>query len=89
MSERCPTSGYTCVNTMVARVQALTDQIQGLLFFLRENSFEARAGFLCEHYQKVADLLQSTLDDYARDHGTPPPSDDVAAVAWALKEMTR
>lgn len=87
MAEPCPTAGYTCVNTMVARVQSLADQIGGFLALLDADVFPVKLEHMRKHYSKVAELLQVTLDEYTHSHGRPTPQEDVQAMVWVLHSL--
>jgi hypothetical protein len=89
VSDRCPTEGFSCVNRMRARVQALTDQIEGFSLFLEATKLQATPQMMVDHYRKVSELLQSALDEYTKDHGHIPVMDDVDAVRWVLGELKR
>jgi hypothetical protein len=87
MTEQCPTTGFTCVNQMRARVQAVTDQVAGFVAFLQASQLTATPQMLMEHYGKAAELLQRALDGYTEDHGIIPVLDDLEAVRWVLTEL--
>ncbi len=87
MAEPCPTAGYTCVNTVLARVQALADQLGGFLALLDADVFPIKIQHMREHYSKVGELLQAALDEYTQGHGRPTPAEDVQAMVWVLHGM--
>lgn len=84
MAEKCPTSGYTCVMQLQARVQAVTDQLVGFVEFVEKSGLPISAAMVLKHYSKASGLLQTALDDYATDHGAPDAWTDVEAVRWVL-----
>lgn len=84
MAEQCPTAGYTCVNQLMARVQAVTDQLVGFREFVEKSGLPISSSMILKHYEKAATLLQAALDAYAEDHGTPDAWTDVEAVRWVL-----
>lgn len=74
---------------MVAKVQACVDQVQGFIVFIKATQTDTRSLYLAQHYAKVADLLQETLDEYTVTHGVPPVDQDVKAAKWVLGELLR
>lgn len=89
MSDECPTVGFTCVDTMRAKVQAVTDQLEGFVAFLTCTAMPVPSGVILKHYAKCAALLQEALDGYTEDHGTYGPVDDVRAVQWVLEGLKK
>lgn len=87
MTDQCPTTGYTCVNQLRARVQAVTDQLVGFKAFLEETKLPATPAMILKHYEKAAELFQLALDEYTEGHGILPAWDDVEAVRWVLKGL--
>lgn len=87
MTEKCPTAGYTCVDTVIARVQAVIDQITGLLTLADAGVLTADVPGLLAHYRQLGELLAATVDEYTQGHGSPPVGIDVAAVTWLTKSL--
>jgi hypothetical protein len=89
MTEQCPTVGFTCVDTMRAKVQAVTDQLEGFVAFLEGTNMPIPANLILKHYTKCAALLQEALDGYAEDHGMYGPLADIQAVQWVLERLKK
>jgi len=87
VTEKCPTTGFTCVDRLTARVQACIDQANGLIALVEGGAFSARAEHLLKHYSKVAELLQEAVDEYVESHQQPDVLFDVEAVQWVLKAL--
>ena len=84
MTEKCPTSTYACVQQLIARVQAVTDQLMGFVAFVEGSQLPITPAMVLKHYGKAAELLQTALDEYAEGHGRPDSWTDVEAVRWVL-----
>lgn len=82
MTAQCPTAGFTCVDTVIARVQAVIDQITGLITLADAGVLKADVPALIAHYKQLGELLAATVDEYTEGHGSPPVGIDVAAVTW-------
>lgn len=78
----CPTAGFTCVDTVIARVSAVIDQITGLITLHDAGVLKADVPSLVAHYKQLGELLAATVDEYTQGHGSPPIGIDVAAVTW-------
>jgi hypothetical protein len=89
MTDECPTVGYTCVDTMRAKVQAVTDQLEGFVAFLEGTNMSVPSNVILKHYAKCAALLQEALDDYTEDHGRYGPTTDLHAVQWVLESLKK
>jgi len=89
MTEQCPTVGFTCVDQMRARVQSITDQIEGFRAFVESTSVVISNTMILKHYQKCAELLQAALDGYSEQHGMFGPEVDLEAVRWVLTELKK
>ena len=87
MTEQCPTAGYTCVDTVIARVQAVIDQITGLLTLAEAGVLKGSMEGLLAHYKQLGELLAATVDAYTEGHGCPPVGIDVAAVKWLTESL--
>lgn len=79
MEVECPTTGMTCVLTLLAEVQAVTDQLAGVaetLVMEPANSVELR---MSNHMVELARFLQATIDTYEEKHGPTDASFKVRA----------
>lgn len=84
MNDICPTVGFSCVNQLRARVQAVMDQMTGFKELLEVENIKLDQDALLEHVGKLGTLLEETLKDYAEGHGPIPLQDDVESVRWLL-----
>jgi hypothetical protein len=89
MIDECPTVGFTCVDTMRAKVQAVTDQLEGFVAFLEGTGMPVPSAVILKHYAKCAELLQEALDRYTEGHGTYGPVTDLQAVQWVLERLKK
>lgn len=87
MTEKCPTSGFTCVDQVMARVQACVDQARGFMELVQGGVYSAGFEHLFKHYGKLADLLEEAVDTYTESHGQPDVMTDLEAVRWVLSGL--
>jgi hypothetical protein len=85
----CPTTGYACVQRLMARVQACVDQSVGLETFIEEGIVDVSLDQVRKHTGKVMSLLQEALDEYTEGHGLPAPLIDVEAVEWVVQRVVK
>lgn len=79
MEVECPTTNMTCVLTVLAEVQAVTDQIAGVAETIAiepATTIELRTS---EHMVQLARFLQATIDAYEEKHGATDASFKVRA----------
>lgn len=79
MDVECPTTNMTCVLTVLAEVQAVTDQLAGVaetLVMEPATSVELR---MSSHMTELARFLQATIDTYEEKHGATNASFKVRA----------
>jgi len=87
VTEPCPTTGYTCVNTLVARVQTVADQASGLAAAVRSHLVDVSVDQMLSHYSALIKLLESALEAYTEGHGSPSLTDDIASIQWLLNGL--
>jgi hypothetical protein len=80
-------TGCDCAEVFAARVQALADQAVGVFTLKQVQAIEPTSAQWSLHYQKLSQLLQSALDDYAEQHGEPDALQAVEAAEWLLREL--
>jgi len=89
MTDQCPTVGFTCIDTLRAKVQAVTDQLEGFVAFLEGTGMPVPSAVILKHYAKCAELLQAALDDYTEGHGVYGLVPDLLAVQWVLEGLKK
>lgn len=82
----CPTTGMTCVLTVLADMQAVIDQLVGMSESVRENADTALERHVAEKTLVVARYLQNSKDRYEEKHGATDASFLVRA-ARALRQV--
>ena len=87
MTAHCPTAGFTCVDNMVAKVQAVADQISGLTTLYFAGLVEVDVASLIKHYTGVLSLMEGALDEYTQGHGRPSAAQDVQAALWVANGL--
>jgi hypothetical protein len=73
-----------CVDTLVARVQAVVDQATGLQAIVEGHHATVTVGQMMMHYTKLTELLGAAIDAYTQEHGCPPLPIDMGAIQWLL-----
>ncbi len=76
--------GCDCAEVFAARMQAIADQIMGVIALTTAGMIEPSGPQLIIHYTKGQELLQSAIDSYVEQHGEPSADRAVGAAEWLL-----
>jgi hypothetical protein len=76
--------GCDCAEVFAARMQAIADQILGVIALTGAGLIEPSGPHLIIHYTKGQELLQSAINSYTAQHGEPNADRAVGAAEWLL-----
>lgn len=82
MAEKCPTSGYACVNRLLARAIAVADQAEAVGIVIAERGQDVPAEVATVQFKRFADLLRAALSDYTTSHGVPNWGEELEGLSW-------
>jgi hypothetical protein len=79
--------GCDCAEVFAARMQAIADQIMGVVALSEAKMIEPYEPQLILHYTKAQELMQRAIDTYAEQHGQPNADRAVGAAEWLLQGL--
>lgn len=79
--------GCCCAQDLQASVQAVVDQMVGVITLAESRMIEPTAEQLLKGNAKLAELLQFQLDQYTSQHGAIDLRHTLDAAEWLLTEM--
>jgi hypothetical protein len=79
--------GCDCAEVFAARLQAIADQIMGVIALTEAKLIEPSGPQLILHYTRAQALLQGCIDAYTENHGEPDVDRQVQAAEWLLHEL--
>lgn len=79
--------GCECAEVFAARMQAISDQIMGVVTLTEAKVIEPSGSQLIIHYAKGQAMLQQAIDAYVAQHGEPSADRAVEAAEWLLRAL--
>jgi hypothetical protein len=79
--------GCDCAMVFAARVQAIADQIMGVVALTEAKMIEPSGPQLIIHYAKGQAMLQQAIYSFTSEHGEPDAAHQVEAAEWLLRAL--
>lgn len=84
---KCPTSGYSCVDKLVSRVDIIAAHTASLVELFAASGEQIHATVLNSHMARLAEWLVEVTEEYCADHGEPPLMMHIESAHWLVTKV--